>query len=90
MAGEILLETDASQGPPKEGRWLDLLEKKISHLLASYEAAVRERDELAQSLLRERERAEQLEKKLQLLCQDREKVKGRIDQLLQRLNGFDR
>jgi len=44
---------------------------------------------LAAALDGEREKVIQLEKKLKLLSQDREKVKTRIDQLLHRFKNID-
>jgi len=65
------------------------LEEKIDHLLIKYQELKKERDEMAAVLGQEREKMIQLEKKLEILSQDREKIKVRIDQLLHRLKGFD-
>jgi chromosome segregation ATPase len=65
------------------------LEEKIDHLLIKYQELKKERDEMEAVLGQEREKMIQLEKKLEILSQDREKIKVRIDQLLHRLKGFD-
>jgi septal ring factor EnvC (AmiA/AmiB activator) len=90
MEGEILLVAESSdQETQEEIRPLKKLEEKISYLLSRYDVILRERDELSAALRAEREKASRLEKKLQLLSQDRESVKTRIDQLLHRLKGID-
>ena len=90
MEGEILLVAESSdQEAQEEIRPLKKLEEKISYLLSRYDVILRERDELSAALRAEREKASRLEKKLQLLSQDRESVKTRIDQLLHRLKGID-
>jgi chromosome segregation ATPase len=48
-----------------------------------------EKGHLALALEEEKEKVVQLEKKLKLLTQDREKVKTRIDQLLHRFKNID-
>lgn len=68
---------------------LENLEEKISELLAKYQDLVDERERLLSELKEEREKRLEIEKKMQLLAQDRERVKIRIDQLLQRLKGID-
>jgi chromosome segregation ATPase len=65
------------------------LEEKIDDLLIKYQELKKERDEMEAVLGQEREKMIQLEKKLEMLSQDREKIKVRIDQLLHRLKGFD-
>jgi chromosome segregation ATPase len=65
------------------------LEEKVSHFLMKYQELKRERDELAATLSAEREKTVHLERRLELLAQDRDKVKTRIDQLLLRLKGID-
>ncbi len=65
------------------------LEEKVGHLLIKYQELKKERDELAVTLDVEREKMTELEKKLELLSQDREKIKARIDQLLHRLKSFE-
>ncbi len=90
MEGEILLIAESSDREAQEEiRPLKKLEEKISHLLSRYDMILREKDELSAALRVEREKASRLEKKLQLLSQDRESVKTRIDQLLHRLKGID-
>jgi len=68
---------------------LGSLEEKIGNLLARYQELKKEREELATSLAVEREKVTRLEKRLELLSQDKEKVKTRIDQLLLQLKGID-
>jgi hypothetical protein len=58
-------------------------------LLTGYQELKKERDELAVALDQEREKSMELEKKLEILSIDKEKVKTRIDQLLYRLKGID-
>ena len=65
------------------------MEEKIGNLLARYQELKKEREELATSLAVEREKVTRLEKRLELLSQDKEKVKTRIDQLLLQLKGID-
>jgi len=68
---------------------LQILEEKIAYLLNRYQLLKKEKDELAAALESEREKARNLEKTLESLSQDKEKVKARIDQLLQRLKGIE-
>ncbi|MGQ9509867.1 MAG: hypothetical protein ACUVTN_10795 [Thermodesulfobacteriota bacterium] len=68
---------------------LENLEEKISQLLAKYQELVDERNELLSALKEEKERRLEIEKKMELLSHDREQVKIKIDQLLQRLKGLD-
>lgn len=68
---------------------LENLEEKISELLAKYQDLVDERERLLSALKEEREKRLEIEKKMELLSQDRERVKSRIDQLLQRLKGIE-
>ncbi len=90
MEGEILLIAESSDEEAQEEiRPLKKLEEKVGHLLSRYDVILRERDELSAALRVEKEKASRLEKKLQLLSQDRESVKTRIDQLLRRLKGID-
>ena len=90
MDREISLEKSFEKiGPEEEKGVLGNLEEKVDHLLIRYQELKKERDELARALDREREKMAGLEKKLELISQDREKVKSRIDQLLHRLKGID-
>ena len=90
MDREISLEKSFEKiGPEEEKGLLGNLEEKVDHLLIRYQELKKERDELARALDREREKMAGLEKKLELISQDREKVKSRIDQLLHRLKGID-
>jgi chromosome segregation ATPase len=90
MAGQISLENELGE-MAAEGDRLPLanLEAKIENLLAKYQELKRERDAFAASLEGERDRANRLEKRLEAISLDREKVKTRIDQLLLRLKGID-
>ena len=65
------------------------LEEMVGKLLAKYQDIKKEKDELAVILDQEREKGRSLEKRLEILSQDKEKVKTRIDQLLHRLKGID-
>jgi chromosome segregation ATPase len=90
MTDEISLDEKAEKVVPEEERGLfSALEEKIGHLLKKYEELVRERDELAAEVNEEKEKRIRLEKNMDLLSQDREKVKIRIDQLLHRLRSID-
>lgn len=90
MAGEISLDKRIERMVLEEERGLlGNLEEKVGHLLIKYQDLKKERDELAASLDVEREKMAELEKKLELLSQDREKIKARIDQLLHRLKGIE-
>ena len=75
---------------PEEDRGaLGNLEEKIGHLLLRYQELKKEKEEFATALDVEREKVVRLERKLELLSQDKEKVKTRIDQLLLQLKGVD-
>jgi len=65
------------------------LEEMVGKLLIQYHELKKERDELFAALDQEREKGRRLEMKLEALSQDKEKVKTRIDQLLNRLKGID-
>jgi hypothetical protein len=90
MDGEISLEKSIEKIIPEEEKGLlGNLEEKIDQLLVKYQDIKKERDALAVALDMEREKMVRLGKKLELISQDREKVKARIDQLLHRLKGID-
>ena len=65
------------------------IEEMVGKLLVKYQELKRERDALEAALNQEKEKGMHLEKKLDILSQDKEKVKTRIDQLLHRLKGID-
>ena len=65
------------------------LEEKVRYLLTKFHELKKERDHLIATLEGEKEKVVQLEKKLKLLSQDRDKVKTRIDQLLHRFKNID-
>jgi chromosome segregation ATPase len=89
MSGEILLDKQKETASEEEKGWFGNLEEKIRHLLAKFHELKKERDNLAAALDMERGKVLQLERKLKLLSQDREKVKTRIDQLLHRFRSID-
>ena len=89
MPGEILLDQQTGTASEEEQRWFGNLEEKIRHLLAKFHELKKERDNLAAALDMERGKVLQLERRLKLLSQDREKVKTRIDQLLHRFRSID-
>ena len=68
---------------------LGKIEEMVGKLLTQYQELKGERDAILASLEEERERGRRLEEKLEILSQDKEKVKTRIDQLLHRLKGID-
>ena len=89
MSGEILLDKQTETPSEEEQGWFTNLEEKIRLLLAKFQELKKERDNLAATLDTERGKVLQLERKLKLLSQDREKVKTRIDQLLHRFRSID-
>jgi SMC interacting uncharacterized protein involved in chromosome segregation len=90
MGGEIVLDEKTEEDAlGEERRPLGNLDGKVVYLLKKYQELKRERDALAVALDIEKEKMIRLEKKLELLSQDREKVKTRLDQLLHRLKSVD-
>jgi chromosome segregation ATPase len=90
MAGDISLDKQTDKMALEEEQGLfGKLEEKVRHLLAKYHELKKERDHFAAALNMEREKVIRLEKKMNLLSQDREKVKTRIDQLLHRFKSID-
>ncbi|MBM4278598.1 MAG: cell division protein ZapB [Deltaproteobacteria bacterium] len=90
MTEEISLKGQSEKTIPEEERNpFEALEEKIGHLLTKYQELMRERDKLAAEVDAEREKRIRLEKRMELLSQDRESVKIRIDQLLHRLRSVD-
>lgn len=89
MSGEILLDKQTETPSEEEQGWFANLAEKIRLLLAKFQELKKERDNLAAALDTERGKVLQLERKLKLLSQDREKVKTRIDQLLHRFRSID-
>ena len=90
MAGEISLEKQTEKMASEEEQGLlGNLEEKVRYLLTKFHELKKERDHLATTLEGEKEKVVQLEKKLKLLSQDRDKVKTRIDQLLHRFKNID-
>jgi chromosome segregation ATPase len=89
MAGEISLDKQADMDLEEEQGLLGHLEEKIRILLTKFHELKKERDYLAKAVEEEKEKVIQLEKKIKLLSQDREKVKSRIDQLLHRFKNID-
>jgi len=90
MTEEISLKGESEKAVPEEERNpFGALEEKIGHLLTKYQELMREKDKLAAEVDAEREKRIRLEKRMELLSQDRENVKTRIDQLLHRLRSVD-
>lgn len=90
MVGEISSENQTEKMVSEEEQGLlGNLEEKVRHLLTKFHDLKKERDHLVATLEVEKEKVIQLEKKLRLLSQDREKVKTRIDQLLHRFRNID-
>ena len=90
MPGEISLDKQTEKMAPEEEQGLlGNLEEKVRRLLENFYELKKERDHLATALDGEKERVAQLEKKMKLLSQDREKVKTRIDQLLHRFKNIE-
>jgi len=89
MAGEISLDKQTEMASEEEQGLLGNLEEKISHLLSRFHDLQKERDSLVAALDVEKDKVIELEKKLKLLSQDRERVKIRIDQLLHRFKSID-
>lgn len=89
MSGEISLDKQTETVSEEEKGLFGNLEEKIHRLLTTFHELKKERDSLAAALDTERGKVIQLEKKLKLLAQDREKVKTRIDQLLHRFGSID-
>lgn len=90
MAEEITLKDQSEKTMPEEEKNLfGALEEKIGDLLTKCQELMREKDKLAAEVDAEREKGMRLEKRMELLSQDRENVKTRIDQLLHRLRSVD-
>ena len=90
MGGEILLNQKTEEGMADvEPGAFESLEEKISDLLSEFQDLKKERDKLAQALDAEKERLTRMEKRLEILSQERERIKIRIDQILHRLKGID-
>jgi chromosome segregation ATPase len=90
MAEEILLDNQPEKTTPEGERSLfGDLEEKIDNLLTKYQELLREKDRLVAEVEAEREKRVRLEKRMEVLSQDRESVKTRIDQLLHRLRSVD-
>jgi DNA repair ATPase RecN len=88
MEGEILLKRKVADTDSEEdSNPLKNLEEKVSDLLKAFQEIKKERDALVSALGMEKEKLTRLEKKLELLSQEREKIKLRLDQLLHRLKG---
>jgi phage shock protein A len=86
---EISLETSSEMISSEDNKWFNILEDRVRILLTKVYELKKERDTLAHTLQDKKEKVAQLEKKVKLLSQDREKVKTRIDQLLLRFKGMD-
>ncbi len=90
MTEEISLQNQVDPKMPEEEKsFLGNLEEKVGHLLIKYQELMKEKDALSTALIVEREARIRLERKMELLSMDRDKVRGRIDQLLHRLKSID-
>ncbi len=89
MTPEVSLDEQTEMASEEAQGLLSNLEEKIRLLLAKFHELKKERDHLATDLDLQRGKVIQLERKLRLLSQDREKVKTRIDQLLHRFRSMD-
>ena len=88
MEGEILLKRKVEDADSEgDSNPLKNLEEKVSDLLKAFQEVKKERDALVSTLDMEKEKSTRLEKKLEFISQEREKIKLRLDQLLQRLKG---
>ena len=68
---------------------LGKIEEMVGKLLIQYQELKKERNEILVSLEEEREKGSQTEEKLEILSQDKERVKTRIDHCLIGLKGID-
>ena len=90
MGAEILLNRKTGETAPEEEPGpFKTLEEKVGDLLREYQDIKKERDTLLLALDEEKERLVRTGKRLELLSQEREKIKIRIDQLLHRLKGIE-
>lgn len=90
MDSEIILDKNLKMDDKEEEKGLlGGLEEKIDYLLMKYQEIKKERDYLLNELKIEKEKVFQLEKRLESINQDREKVRIRIDQLIHRLSNID-
>jgi hypothetical protein len=91
MEGEISLRKEVEEGVSSgETKPLEKLERAVRFLLVRYETVLKENEDLARALYLEKEQNGRLERKLELLSEDKERVKSRIDQLLHQLKKADR
>ena len=90
MQRNLSLDKETEGIEPEEDRGaLGKLEERVAELLLKYHEIKKERDGLSTALDLERETRQRLERNLETLSEDKEEVKARIDQLLQRLKGID-
>ena len=89
MEAEIILDQTRGELEREEEGPLKTLEEKIGDLLREFQHLKGERDHLISALGAERERLTRMEKRLEILSQEREKIKARIDQLLHRLKNIE-
>ncbi len=90
MEAEISLKRKLNEPNPEaeaNGNPLKNVEEKVGELLKAYQELKRERDGLASALGMEKEKSSRLERKLEFFVEEREKIKLKIDQLLNRLKG---
>ena len=90
MTGEISLNRKPEQMVSEEEPGpLETLEEKVSDLLREFQDIKKERDTLVQALNAEKEKLIRMERKLEILSAERERVKSRIDQILHRLKRIE-
>jgi chromosome segregation ATPase len=90
MEAEILLNQRREEPEPEEEPGsLKTLEEKVGDLLKEFQTLRKERDNLAFALRAEKERSIRIEKRMEILSREREKIKSRVDQLLHRLRGIE-
>jgi chromosome segregation ATPase len=90
MEAEILLNQRREEPEPEEEPGsLKTLEEKVNDLLKEFQRLRRERDSLIIALSAEKERSFRIEKRVEILSREREKIKSRVDQLLHRLKGIE-
>lgn len=90
MSEDISLKKIPEKTIPEEEKSLfGDLEEKIDQLLRKYQELLAEKERLVAEVDAEREKRIRLEKRMEILSQDRENVKARIDQILHRLRSAD-
>ena len=90
MAGEISLnrKTEETVSVEEPGPF-EALEEKVGDLLKEFQDIKKERDRLVLALNAEKEKLIRMERRLEILSAERQKIKTRIDQILQRLKRIE-